>query len=68
MLNFSVSQQNYQEFVNPLWEEVVLALISGRFPHSEKIAGVRLADKSKGEGLIIRLEVWLKVAGQDPHI
>jgi len=68
LLNLSPAQQNYPEFVNPFWEEVVLNLISGHFPESDQIAGVRLSDKSKGEGLVIRLEVWLKTVNGDPRI
>lgn len=63
MFNMNSAQQNYVDFVNPLWEDIVLKLISGQFPHEDKIAGVRLADKSKGEGLVIRLEVWLRAEG-----
>jgi hypothetical protein len=45
--------------VNEIWEEIVVDLITGRIPHSDDIAGIRINDKSRGE-LLVRVEVWLK--------
>lgn len=52
-------------FLNKLWEEFTLDLISHRMPHVDQIAGIRISDKSRGGEFVIRLEVWLKFPSGD---
>ena len=53
-------KSNSLEFVQKLWERLVFRVITGDFPHSELICGVRMLDKSmeKREN-IFRIEVWV---------
>jgi hypothetical protein len=60
-LNLQGDQGSYQKFLNQLWEESVFDVISGNFTHADDIAGIRIVDKSKGENLILRMEIWLKI-------
>ena len=53
------------DFLNKLWENFALDLISHRIPHVDQIAGIRIADKSRGGDFRIRLEVWLKFSSGD---
>ena len=49
------------EFLNELWEMLVLDMISNKFPHAKDVTGVRIVDKSRGGNeLFTRLEIWTK--------
>ena len=49
------------DFVNQLWEQLVLDVVAKKFPHTDQIAGVRILDKSRGGNeLVLRLDVWTK--------
>lgn len=50
------------EVVQKLWERLVFRVITGDFPHSELLCGIRMLDKSmeKREN-IFRIEVWVKM-------
>ncbi len=55
-------------FLNQLWEDFVVDLISRKMPHDDEIAGIRIVDKSR-DTLVLRLEVWMKFnnADSDPR-
>ena len=43
--------------------------MSSRFPHSDEIAGVRVADKSRGGNeFYLRLEIWTKFKDEDTDV
>ena len=50
------------EVVQKLGERLVFRVITGDFPHSELLCGIRMLDKSmeKREN-IFRIEVWVKM-------
>lgn len=51
-------------FLNQLWEDFVVDLISGRIPHAQEIVGIRMVDKSRNEPML-RLEVWMSFNNAD---
>lgn len=64
-LNLIPEKQSYSGFLNQLWEDFVLDLISKRTPHTSDIAGIRIADKTRGDQQVIRIEVWMKFHNAD---
>jgi hypothetical protein len=49
------------DVVQTLWERLVFRVITGVFPHTHLLAGIRLLDKSKeGNEGVYRIEVWVK--------
>ena len=42
-----VENLNNMELFNKKWEELVLALVSGELPNTEKVTGIRCVDRSR---------------------
>ena len=53
-------QEPALDFVNKIWESLVLDLLTARFPHPELIVGVRIVDKSFAMKENFRIEVWTR--------
>lgn len=54
------------DVVQTLWERLVFRVITGVFPHTHLLAGIRLLDKSKeGNEGVYRIEVWVKFGEQN---
>lgn len=48
-----------------MWEKLVLTVISGEFPHSDKVTGVRVFDRSRGGSEQLRLEIWFTFSNEE---
>jgi hypothetical protein len=50
------------DLVQQLWERLIFRVVTGEFPETDLIAGVRMLDKSANEREnCFRIEVWIKI-------
>lgn len=56
---------NNIELFNSKWQELVASVISGEFPHSDKVNGIRVVDKSKSGSEQFRYEIWFSFGSED---
>lgn len=54
--DFSVKVHCTKEEIKPLWEDLILEVISSNFPCSDQICGMRLLDKPQ----MFKIELWVK--------
>lgn len=61
-INFGCSKL---EVLQDLWERMIFRVVTGVFPHTDLLCGMRFLDKSKG-GMenTFRIEVWVKFADE----
>lgn len=57
---FSVKLKCNKDDIKPLWENLILEVISGNFPYSELVWGLRLLDKAQ----MFKVEVWVKYSSK----
>ena len=50
---------------NRIWEDIITDLVTKKIPHVEDVAGVRIFDKTRTGELVIRLDIWLKIADEN---
>lgn len=48
--------------MNPLWQGLVLEVITHTFPHVDSIVGIKLIDKSRYDSGNFRIEIWTNFA------
>ena len=53
------------DLLNKRWEELVLAVVSGEFPNTDKVTGIRIVDRSRAGSEQMRLEIWFTFNSED---
>jgi hypothetical protein len=60
--DFQINFYSYDNLECPqkLWERLVFRVVTGVFPHTDLLCGIRFLDKSKpGNECYYRIEVWV---------
>lgn len=58
---FSMKIKCDKEDIKPIWEGIILEVISGNFPHSDQVCGIRMLDKAQ----MFKVEIWVKYPSID---
>lgn len=58
---FSAKLHCTKEEIKPIWEEIILEIISSSFPNSDQVCGIRMLDKAQ----MFKVEVWVKYEKQN---
>ena len=59
--DFNMKVNCDREKTKDIWNNLVLDIVSGTFPHSERLTGIRLVDKVK----FLKIEAWVDYAHKD---
>ena len=58
---FSMKIKCNKEDIRPIWEGIILEIISSNFPNSDQVCGIRMLDKAQ----MFKVEIWVKYPSTD---
>lgn len=64
-IQIRIENLNDMELLNQKWKDMVIALVSGEFPNTDKVTGIRIVDKSRAGSEQMRFEIWLSANAED---